>query len=168
MHRPIHSFDRCMPLRRHSSASFVGTPLCGPTKAEIIRGLKSGTMAGISLGPVNRPVMNWIMVGSKAVLRPRKADHPLHAIYAVSYKKTPAAFPMVWAPSNKTVSAVNVTDRYANKQTTDLPEGHVEVQLRVVDGKLSNRISAPITLVQQHRVQCRVQRKNKRRTLRRQ
>lgn len=73
-----------------------------------------------------------------------QADHPLHAIYAVSYKKTPAAFPMVWAPANRTVSAVNVTDRYAgNKQPT--PEGHVEVQLRVVNAN-GDRISVPITL----------------------
>ena len=60
------------------------------------------------------------------------ADHPLHAIYAVSYRKTPSAFPMVWAPQNRTVSAVNVTDRYT-KEPKVLPEGHVEVLLKVVD-----------------------------------
>ena len=60
------------------------------------------------------------------------ADHPLHAIYAVSYRKTPSAFPMVWAWQNRTVSAVNVTDRYT-KQPVTLPEGQVEVMLKVVD-----------------------------------
>ena len=73
-----------------------------------------------------------------------QADHPLHAIYAVSYKKTPAAFPMVWAPANKTVSAVNVTDRYASNKKP-VPEGQVEVQLRVIDAN-GDRIAVPITL----------------------
>ena len=73
-----------------------------------------------------------------------QTDHPLHAIYAVSYKKTPAAFPMVWAPTNKTVSAVNVTDRYASDKQP-IPEGHVEVQLRVVDAN-GERVSVPIRL----------------------
>ncbi|MDA7864870.1 dienelactone hydrolase family protein [bacterium] len=74
-----------------------------------------------------------------------QSDHPLHAIYAVSYKKTPSPFPMVWAPTNKTISAVNVTDRYASKQPP-LPAGHVEIQLRVVDGS-GNRVSVPISLL---------------------
>ena len=39
-------------------------------------------------------------------------DSPDQAIYATSYRKTPLSFPMVWAPSNRAVSAVNVTDRY--------------------------------------------------------
>lgn len=73
-----------------------------------------------------------------------QADHPLHAIYAVSYRKTPAAFPMVWAPANKTVSAVNVTDRYASNKKP-VPEGQVEVQLRVIDAN-GDRIAVPITL----------------------
>lgn len=60
------------------------------------------------------------------------ADHPLHAIYAVSYRKTPSAFPMVWAWQNRTVSAVNVTDRYTQEPMT-LAEGQVEIMLRVVD-----------------------------------
>ena len=46
--------------------------------------------------------------------RASKADRDKgqHAIYAVSYKKTPLLFPMVWAPDQKGISAVNVTDRY--------------------------------------------------------
>jgi hypothetical protein len=40
-------------------------------------------------------------------------DSRLHAIYAVSFKKTGVTFPLVWAPQSKDVYAVNVTDRYA-------------------------------------------------------
>ena len=59
-------------------------------------------------------------------------DDPLHAIYAVSYKKTPSAFPMVWDPRNQSISAVNVTDRYT-KNFEPLPEGFVEVMMKVTD-----------------------------------
>ncbi|MDB4331752.1 polyhydroxyalkanoate depolymerase [bacterium] len=70
------------------------------------------------------------------------ADHPLHAIYAVSYKKTPSPFPLVWAPSNRSVSAVNVTERYT-KNKEPLAVGHVEVLVKVVDGN-GERLSVPI------------------------
>src|SRR5262249_42591537 len=36
-------------------------------------------------------------------------------IYAASFKKTPTSFPLVWDARNKSVSAINVTDRYAKK-----------------------------------------------------
>jgi len=71
-------------------------------------------------------------------------DHPLHAIYAVSYKKTPSHFPMVWAPSIESISAVNVTERYLNNQTP-LPEGHVEVLIRVID-PAGERLSVPVRI----------------------
>lgn len=41
-----------------------------------------------------------------------QADHPLHAIYATSFRRTSLSFPCVWNRSVKYVSAVNVTDRY--------------------------------------------------------
>lgn len=50
-------------------------------------------------------------------------DDPMHAIYAVSYKKTPIHFPLVWDRSIKYVHAVNVTDRYVDK-AKDLPPNH--------------------------------------------
>ena len=53
-------------------------------------------------------------------------DNPIHAIYAVSYKHTPTAFPMVWAPNRKDVFAVNVTDRYTQLKQ-ELPDGFVRV-----------------------------------------
>jgi len=51
-------------------------------------------------------------------------DHPLHAIFAVSYKRTPQVFPLVWDRSIDYVFAVNVTDRYTRK-VQQLPEGQV-------------------------------------------
>lgn len=124
-------------------ARFVGTPLWTN---------KSGNHSWVEIWddgwhftgacePTGNELDNGWFKGRAATAQ---VDHPLHAIYAVSYKKTPAAFPMVWAPNNKTVSAVNVTDRYASdKQPT--PAGHVEVQLRTID-VTGNRISVPITL----------------------
>ncbi len=40
-------------------------------------------------------------------------DSREHAIYAASFKRTPLAFPLVWARGLDYVSAENVTDRYA-------------------------------------------------------
>lgn len=40
-------------------------------------------------------------------------DHPLHAIYAVSYRRTGTRFPLPWAPRERWVEAENVSDRYA-------------------------------------------------------
>jgi hypothetical protein len=40
------------------------------------------------------------------------ADHPLHAIWATSWKATGSHFPLVWNPKDKSVPAVNVTARY--------------------------------------------------------
>jgi len=40
------------------------------------------------------------------------AADPSHAIFASSWKHDDAHFPMVWAPHNKSVGAVNVTERY--------------------------------------------------------
>jgi len=41
------------------------------------------------------------------------ADNPRHAIYAASFRKTDTSFPLVWAPSVNSVSALNVTANYA-------------------------------------------------------
>ncbi len=58
-----------------------------------------------------------------------KRDHRLHAIYAVSYRKTPITFPLVWDRRIDYVHAVNVTDRYANA-AKELPEGFKYVMFR--------------------------------------
>lgn len=39
-------------------------------------------------------------------------DHPMHAIYATSFRRTGVQFPLVWLPKERWVDAVNVTDRY--------------------------------------------------------
>ena len=39
-------------------------------------------------------------------------DHPMHALYATSFRKTGLQFPLVWVPQERWVDAVNVTDRY--------------------------------------------------------
>lgn len=60
------------------------------------------------------------------------ADDPRHAIYAVSYRKTPLTFPMVWAAEDQQISAVNVTSRY-QKLGQPLPEGFFIGRISVRD-----------------------------------
>jgi transglutaminase-like putative cysteine protease len=59
-----------------------------------------------------------------------QADVPRHAIYATSFRPTELAFPMVWARRDKSVSAVNVTERYA---ATTQRRGDVRLAVKVVD-----------------------------------
>jgi predicted esterase len=44
-------------------------------------------------------------------------DDPMHAIYATSWKRDGGIFPMVWSPESASVGGVNVTERYAAKDT---------------------------------------------------
>ncbi|MCP4783764.1 MAG: polyhydroxyalkanoate depolymerase [Fuerstiella sp.] len=74
-----------------------------------------------------------------------KRDDPQHAIYAVSYKRTPLTFPLVWDSTIDYVFAVNVTDRYTAR-AKKIPAGHVEVQFLAIDGPNGDRCAAPITL----------------------
>ncbi len=71
-------------------------------------------------------------------------NHPFHAIYAVSYKKTPQPFPMVWAPESNFVSAVNVTDRYT-RAAEKLPEGWGRFMFEATVGQ-GNRCCVPVKL----------------------
>ncbi len=73
-----------------------------------------------------------------------RRDHPLHAIFATSFRRTPAAFPMVWAPSYRDVPAVNVTDRYALR-ASPIPAGAVRVRFRVVD-TAGERVAARVMI----------------------
>ncbi|MFO1062842.1 MAG: transglutaminase domain-containing protein [Pirellulales bacterium] len=61
-----------------------------------------------------------------------KREDRRHAIYAVSFRKTPLKFPLVWDRSIDYVHAVNVTDRYVNKGAV-LPKGTAYAMIRVVD-----------------------------------
>lgn len=56
-------------------------------------------------GPLDQ---TWFM--TKA--RNTDASAPEHRIYAVSFEKTSKPFPLVWEPSIKWVSAVDVTESY--------------------------------------------------------
>lgn len=62
-----------------------------------------------------------------------KKDDPKYGIFAASYKPADTHFPLVWAMSDKSVNAVNVTARYAKPPAKDL----FKLQVKVVnaDGK---------------------------------
>jgi transglutaminase-like putative cysteine protease/pimeloyl-ACP methyl ester carboxylesterase len=55
-----------------------------------------------------------------------------HAIYATSFPRTGISFPLVWRPGDNSVSAVNVTDRYASKSPA-IAEVAARVSVRVVE-----------------------------------
>lgn len=57
---------------------------------------------------------------------------PRKAIYSVTWRKTPLHFPMVWRPDDRSINAVDVTDRYT-ASATDLPEGSVRARFRILD-----------------------------------
>jgi hypothetical protein len=77
-----------------------------------------------------------------------KRDELAHAIFAVSYKRTPQFFPMAWAADNRSVHAVNVTDRYTRKKEP-LPEGVVIVMFRAVAKSTGDRGIAAIKVTDQ-------------------
>ncbi len=61
-------------------------------------------------------------------------DVPEHSIYAVSFAKTKTPFPLVWAPGQQDVSAVNVTERYA-KAKRNPKQVRVMIRVTGADGK---------------------------------
>ena len=67
-------------------------------------------------------------------------DERLHAIYAVSFRRTPQKFPMVWARSLDYIHAVNVTDRYTSMKEK-LADDAVRIRFRVF-AENGNRCSA--------------------------
>jgi hypothetical protein len=72
-------------------------------------------------------------------------DNPLHSIYAVSFQKTPMAFPLVWNRSIDYIRAVNVTDRYTQLKVTR-PEGTTKTMFRVLDSKSKERVTAKLSI----------------------
>ncbi|MFM7135727.1 MAG: TSUP family transporter [Planctomycetota bacterium] len=70
-------------------------------------------------------------------------DDPRHAIYAVSFQRTPLTFPLVWDRSIDTVSAVNVTDRYTTIGFK-VPAGTQMVSFRAVDSGTAKRVVATL------------------------
>ena len=73
-------------------------------------------------------------------------DDPLHAIYAVSFQRTPRKFPLVWDRDIDYVFAVNVTDRYVNRAPKQ-PEGTALVMFCVLDRRGGTRKAAPLKVV---------------------
>ena len=63
------------------------------------------------------------------------------AIYAASFKRTKTPFPLPWAPNGRDVSAVNVTDRYAKKNQTNM----VRVLVRVVNPR-NQRVAVQVVV----------------------
>ncbi len=72
-----------------------------------------------------------------------KVDVPEHAIYAVSFRKTPIHFPMVWDRRNQDVSAVNVTERYL-KLDAKVPEGFALLRIKTLGAKGVDRCQANV------------------------
>ena len=71
-------------------------------------------------------------------------EDPRTAIYATTWRRSPIHFPLVWAPGDTSVHAVDVTDRY----TTDrqpIPEGSARVWFRMLDAN-GERIAREITV----------------------
>ncbi|MEX2185692.1 MAG: transglutaminase domain-containing protein [Pirellulales bacterium] len=73
-------------------------------------------------------------------------DHSLHAIYAVSYRRTPQKFPLVWDRDIDYVHAVNVTDRYLNLGVK-IPEGSAQVMFRVLNRPGGERQAVHLKIV---------------------
>ena len=73
-----------------------------------------------------------------------RKDDPLHAIYATSFQRTGLSFPLVWADDNRSVAAVNVTERYVPKVQSIIP-GLTRLLVQVLD-ESGKRIAAPITV----------------------
>jgi poly(3-hydroxybutyrate) depolymerase len=72
-------------------------------------------------------------------------DVPQHAIYATSFRRTDVSFPLVWLPGDKSVGAVNVTDRYA-KAKAPAVENLVRLAVKVLDAD-GHRAVSDITVM---------------------
>jgi transglutaminase-like putative cysteine protease len=73
-----------------------------------------------------------------------QADHRLHAIYAVTFRKNGQSFPMVWARDVRDVFAVNVSDRYVALRTP-IPDGQGALRIRV-RSPAGKRVAAEVTV----------------------
>lgn len=83
----------------------------------------------------------WFTGRAKGAIR----DEPGKAVWATTWNDSPSHFPMVWAPQDESVRAVNVTDRYT-QDAASIPEGSGRLYVRLRDGE-GRRIAAPATLV---------------------
>ncbi len=77
-----------------------------------------------SIGASESKALDRTWFGKKA--SEQIGSDPRHAIYAASFKKADTFFPLVWAPSVKYVSAVNVTGRYIEEERARASISNVE------------------------------------------
>ena len=127
-------------------ARAVGTPLWANgrgnhTWVEIWDGDWKFTGAG----EYNKEGMNrgWF-VGDAAKA---KADEPIHAIYATSWKKDGLAFPMVWSPVSDAVGAVNVTARYAKPTSATAAPATAKLGVRLFAQSGGERLVATVRML---------------------
>jgi len=73
-------------------------------------------------------------------------DVPQHAIYATSFQRTDVSFPLVWLPGDTSVSAVNVTDRYAPKPVAAM-KSNVHLSVKVIDSS-GKRVAADVVVTE--------------------
>jgi hypothetical protein len=76
-----------------------------------------------------------------------KKESAEHSIYSTSFRKTGLAFPMVWSPGTKWVSAVNVTDRYT-PSVVPTDSGLVRLLVKVLDAPAGKRVVADVTVAE--------------------
>ncbi|MCP3916334.1 MAG: polyhydroxyalkanoate depolymerase [bacterium] len=63
-------------------------------------------------------------------------EDPRHAIYAVTWRKTPIKFPMVWKRGEPAIHAVDVTDRYTRgAETLEIGNAYVRFRVLGADGE---------------------------------
>ena len=127
-------------------ARFVGTPLWSDGSGnhswvEVWDG-EAWRFTGAAEATGDQLDQGWFLARAAAA----KRDEPRHAIYAVRFQKSPQRFPMVWSRRGEKVFAVNVTDRYAGRQTKR-NEGEVLVRFRLLDQAEGNRVAAKIKLL---------------------
>lgn len=71
--------------------------------------------------------------------------HPIYAIFASSWRKTPLSFPLVWARSVDWVPAVDVTARYTALKK-ELAPGQALLSIRALEHARGRRVAASVLL----------------------
>jgi Transglutaminase-like superfamily len=64
---------------------------------------------------------------------------PIHSIYAVSFRRTPIHFPLVWDRFNQSVYAINVTSRYTVNRN-EIPAGKIQIRVQLLDIQSGSRV----------------------------
>ena len=64
-----------------------------------------------------------------------KSGDPMHAIFATTWRESGLHFPLIWQPEDRSVRALDVTERYLKKSMV-VPEGLARVRFRVRAGEV--------------------------------